>query len=168
MPEQTFYIGIGSNVEPQRHVPAALVALETVYGPLRVSTLYRCAPVGIEGPDFINAVVGGRSTEPPAALRDHLKSIERKAGRNHDERLMARELDLDLLLFGEQVISTDGLLLPRPDILDYAFVLRPLAEIAPHVVHPETGHDFAWHWKNFAGEHVPLYPVELAGCEYKG
>ncbi|MDN5864930.1 MAG: 2-amino-4-hydroxy-6-hydroxymethyldihydropteridine diphosphokinase [Gammaproteobacteria bacterium] len=164
MPEQAIYIGIGSNVEPQRHVPAALAALGAAYGPLAISPLYRCAPVGLDGPDFINAVVRGSTLETPEALRDRLKELEREAGRDHGEKLAVRELDLDLLLYGAETVRLDGLRIPRPDILAYSFVLRPLADIAPEVIHPETGHDFAWHWAHFEGERIPLHPVELDGC----
>lgn len=163
MPEESVYIGIGSNVEPERHVPEALADLEGACGPLVVSTLYRCEPLGLEGPDFINAVVGGRSAESPGALRNHLKWMEREAGRQRGARLAARELDLDLLLYDDLVVREDRLRIPRPDVLEYAFVLRPLAEIAPRAVHPETGRDFAWHWAHFQGRPLALRPVRLEG-----
>ncbi|MGH8224598.1 MAG: 2-amino-4-hydroxy-6-hydroxymethyldihydropteridine diphosphokinase [Gammaproteobacteria bacterium] len=161
MPERDIYIAIGSNIEPERHVPAAITDLDAAYGPLVCSTLYRCAPVGFAGPDFINCVVRGKTDLPLAPLREHLKTMERLAGRDHSSRSAARELDLDLLLYGEEVIESEGFIVPRPDILDYAFVLRPLAEIAPEAMHPTTGRSFAWHWAHFEGEKVPLESVAL-------
>ena len=159
MPEREIYIAIGSNIEPERHVPAALAALDAAYGPLVCSSLYRSAPIGFSGPDFVNCVVRGRTDAAPAFLREHLKTLELLAGRAHSDKLITRELDLDLLLYGEELIEGDGFIIPRPDILDYAFVLRPLAEIAPAAVHPKTGRSFAWHWAHFEGEKVPLEPI---------
>lgn len=166
MPERTIHIGVGSNIEPQRHVPAALASLEADYGPLIVSTLYRCAAVGLDGPCFINAVVGLRSGVALETLHEQLKALERKAGRDHSKGLAGRELDLDLLLFGEERIASGGIVIPRPDILGYAFVLRPLAEMAPDARHPVTGRSYAWHWKHFEGEDIALEPVRLDGIEY--
>ncbi|MGH8273069.1 MAG: 2-amino-4-hydroxy-6-hydroxymethyldihydropteridine diphosphokinase [Gammaproteobacteria bacterium] len=163
MSERDIYIALGSNIEPERHVPAALAALATAYGPLAVSPLYRSAPVGFEGPDFVNGVVRGRTAESLSHLQAHLKALERRAGRDHTQKLATRELDLDLLLFGEETIAADGIVLPRPDILEYAFVLRPLAEIAPNVRHPETGRSLAWHWRHFEGTRIPLTPITLGG-----
>lgn len=161
MLERDLYIALGSNIEPERHVPAALAALAEAYGPLSVSTLYRSAPVGFEGPDFVNGVARAQTAESLSNLREHLKTLERWAGRNHTQGLATRELDLDLLLFGEERIAADGIVLPRPDILEYAFVLRPLAEIAPEVRHPETGRSFAWHWRHFEGPPAALTPIEF-------
>lgn len=163
MAEREIYIAVGSNVEPERRVPAALSALESSYGPIVRSTLYRSAPVGFEGPDFINCVVRGRTDSEFAALREHLKALERLAGRAHSGRLATRELDLDLILYGREVIENDGFVIPHPDILEYAFVLCPLAELAPEGVHPQTGRSFAWHWEHFEGERLPLHPVVLDG-----
>ncbi len=168
MAERAIYIAIGSNSEPARHVSAALAKLEAGYGPLTVSPLYRSAPVGFEGPDFINGVAGGRTEAELAALRGHLKELERQAGRDQSETLATRELDLDLLLFGDAVIAQEEIVIPRPDILNYAFVLRPLAEIAPQVLHPETGRSFAWHWQHFDGERIPLQPVILSAKNGRG
>lgn len=163
MAECDIYIAIGSNIEPEKHVPAALSALDAAYGPLVCSLLYRSPPVGFEGPDFVNCVVRGRTDAAPALLREHLKTLELLAGRAHSGRFATRELDLDLLLYGREVIEDDGFVVPRPDILDYAFVLHPLAEIAPDLIHPATGRSFAWHWKHFEGEKIALEPTVLDG-----
>ncbi len=165
MNEIEAYIGIGSNIEPEVHVDRALAALEKSLGPIAVSPLYRSPPVGFEGDAFINGVVRVTSHAGLDALIEDLKALEKKSGRNrHVSGMGSRELDLDLLLYGDSILRRDGLVLPRPDILQYPFVLRPLAELAPARLHPETGQTFAWHWKHFAGIPADLEPVTLPGA----
>jgi 2-amino-4-hydroxy-6-hydroxymethyldihydropteridine diphosphokinase len=165
MTERDIYVGLGSNIDPQRHMSAALQALSRDYGPLTVSTLYRSEPLGMEGPDFINAVVGFASDVSLDALRARLKTLERESGRDHAAKLAGRELDLDLLLYGDQTIGTGELVIPRPDVLDYAFVLRPLAEIAPTKLHPVTGRGYAWHWEHFEGRQIALAPIIVGSAK---
>ncbi|HYW77317.1 MAG TPA: 2-amino-4-hydroxy-6-hydroxymethyldihydropteridine diphosphokinase [Gammaproteobacteria bacterium] len=162
MNEIEAYIGVGSNIEPELHIANVLAALEHRHGPIRTSPLYRSAPVGFEGPPFINGVILINSRLGLDALIEDLKGLERQSGRNHQsEGMGSRELDLDLLLYGESVVHRNDLVLPRPDILKYPFVLRPLAELAPTRLHPETGRSFAWHWEHFAGIPAELEPVTL-------
>jgi len=161
VPEQDIYIAIGSNVEPLRHIPAALAALDAVCGPLVCSPAYRSHPVGFEGPDFVNCVVRGRASQSPEELTARFKALEQLAGRRRRPPNSSRELDLDLALYGDAVIRREGITIPRPDVLGYAFVLRPLAELAPQARHPETGRSFAWHWEHFRGERIALERVAL-------
>ena len=164
MSEVEAYIGVGSNIEPETHIANALAGLRQELGPIAVSPLYRSAPVGFEGEPFINGVVRVCSHAGPDSLIKNLKILEKRSGRNRrSEGMGPRELDLDLLLYGEYVLRRDGLVLPRPDILRYPFVLRPLAELAPASVHPETGRTFAWHWEHFTGISADLEPVTLLG-----
>lgn len=164
MPETHAYVGIGSNIDPGRHIPEALAELDRAWGPIAVSPFYRSAAVGFTGPDFVNGVVRLTCSVNVDTLADTLKSLERRAGRQARDGHHSRELDLDLLLFGDRVLRRGKLVLPRPDILKYAFVLRPLAEIAPTAIHPETGHDYAWHWSHFQGEPLDLQATELPGA----
>lgn len=156
------YIGIGSNIDPHRHIGQALAKLEAHHGPIRVSTLYRVPPVGFDGADFINGVVALKTAAGLDALVEQLKALELASGRKRSGGMGSRELDLDLLLYGDRVVRRDRLVLPRPDILEYAFVLRPLAELAPEAVHPETGETFARHWARFEGRQVEMTPVKPA------
>ncbi len=165
MNEVEAYIGVGSNIEPELHIGNALDTLAHSQGPIAVSPLYRSAPVGFEGEPFINGVVRITSHAGLDALVEDLKALERQSGRHRRrEGMGARELDLDLLLYGESILRRDGLVLPRPDILRYPFVLRPLAELAPARLHPETGQTFSWHWKHFTGIPADLEPVTLPGA----
>lgn len=102
------------------------------------SSLYRSAPVDATGPDFINAVVAIDTALTPHELLAALQRIELDAGRERPYRNAPRTLDLDLLLYGDEVLDTPLLTLPHPRMTQRAFVLRPLAEIAPGRVSPEA------------------------------
>ncbi len=165
MPKIAAYIGVGSNIDPQRHIPAALRALHTAFGALGQSPAYQSPPLGFSGADFINCVVRIAGRLDVTALIAKLKTLESSAGRQTRATSRSRELDLDLLLYGDGIIHRDGIALPRPDVLEYAFVLRPLAELAPAFRHPLTGRSLAWHWKHFEGIAITLTPVTLSGVE---
>lgn len=160
--EQDFYVAVGSNVAPERHLPDALRALEKAYAPFHCSSVYRSLPIGFEGPNFFNCAVRGRTTSTPEELTAQLKSLERQAGRRRLRTNASRELDLDLVLYGDEVIERESLVLPREDVLKYPFVLRPLVDLAPDLVHPLTGKTLSWHWRHFAGVSVSLEPVQLS------
>jgi len=142
-PAATAFIGLGSNLAgPLVQVRQALVELDSIPG-TRVtarSSFYRTSPVGLlEQPDFINAVASVRTTLKPLALLAALLAIENRHGRRRSMRNAPRTLDLDLLLYGEQVLGQDGLSLPHPRLHERAFVLAPLAEIAPDAMVPGRG-----------------------------
>jgi len=142
-PAAIAYIGLGSNLaNPLVQVRQALIELESIPG-TRVtarSSLYRTSPVGyLEQPDFINAVASVQTTLKPQALLAALLAIENRHGRRRAMRNAPRTLDLDLLLYGEEVFDQDGLTLPHPRLHERAFVLAPLAEIAPEAVVPGMG-----------------------------
>jgi 2-amino-4-hydroxy-6-hydroxymethyldihydropteridine diphosphokinase len=128
-------VGLGANLEdPLRQVNQAIVELHDIEHTqvLAVSSLYRSAPVGYaDQPDFINAVVKLQSQLTPHELLDALHAIENRHGRRRSRRNAPRTLDLDLLLYGTLVLDEDGLILPHPRMHERAFVLLPLAEIAP-------------------------------------
>jgi 2-amino-4-hydroxy-6-hydroxymethyldihydropteridine diphosphokinase len=140
MPEPvTAYIGLGANLGDARQaVLDALQAIAALPGVrlLRRSSLYRSAPVDAQGPDFVNAVAQVETTLEPFALLAALQAIENAAGRQRPHRNAPRTLDLDLLLHGQARVATPALTLPHPRMHERAFVLRPLAEIAPGLVSP--------------------------------
>jgi len=142
-PAATAFIGLGSNLaDPLVQVRQALVELDSIPG-TRVtarSSFYRTSPVGLlEQPDFINVVASVRTTLKPQALLAALLAIENRHGRRRSMRNAPRTLDLDLLLYGEQILGQDGLTLPHPRLQERAFVLAPLAEIAPDAMVPGRG-----------------------------
>lgn len=152
------YLGLGSNIDAERNLALGLSELESRYGTLERSPVYRNAAIGFEGEDFLNMVVGLDSEAGVDEIVSELEIIHDLAGRNRGEqRYASRTLDIDLLLYGD--LQTDGL--PREDILKYGFVLKPLADIAPGRLHPETGRSFAEHWADLGPALPALLPVDL-------
>jgi len=140
-PERVF-IGLGANLGDARATFATAVAgLAALPGTqvVQVSGLYCSAPVDARGPDFTNAVAELRTALEPAALLAALQALEQAHGRERPFRHAPRTLDLDLLLFGQRVLRADALALPHPRLHERAFVLQPLLEIAPDLVHPLLG-----------------------------
>jgi len=134
------WLSLGSNLEPERHLRAALAELRARFGALLVSPAYRFAAVGFEGPDFINLAVGLDSDLGAVDLDDWLHRLEDRHGRRRDvPRFSSRTLDVDIVLFDDLVMDGPGhLQLPRKEIAE-AFVLKPLADIAPDLRHPVNG-----------------------------
>ena len=156
------YVALGSNMEAERHMVMAVQALRGRYGALTLSPIYKNRAVGFEGADFLNAVAGLDTGLDVAALKDALNDIERECGRERGAvRFAPRSLDLDLLLYGDTVDA--AVKLPRPEILRYGFMLKPLADIAAGLRHPVTGRTYAEHWADFEGEGGDLQPVSLPG-----
>ena len=135
----TAYVGLGANLgDPAGAVQQALAALATLEG-TRVtaqSSLYRSAPVDATGPDFVNAVAELQTLLTAPGLLAQLQRLEREAGRERPWRNAPRTLDLDLLLYGSGRIDSPALTVPHPRMFERAFVLVPLAEIAPARVSP--------------------------------
>lgn len=147
----TVYLGLGSNIEPVRHLRLAIRELRRRFVAVQTSSAWRNAPVGFDGEDFLNLVARAETDLQPADVVDALEEIHVIAGRRHREGFGARELDIDLLLYDRLVLERTGdIELPRRDVLVYDFVLRPLSELAPDYVHPLTGRRLADHWAEFA------------------
>jgi 2-amino-4-hydroxy-6-hydroxymethyldihydropteridine diphosphokinase len=145
------YIGIGSNVEPERYIVMAVQALRGRFGAFALSPMYKNKAVGFEGDDFLNGVIGLDTDLDVPALKAVLDEVELACGRERvAARFAPRTLDLDLLVYGDRVDAAAKL--PRGDILRYAFVLKPLADIAAAERHPATGKTYAEHWAAFEGE----------------
>lgn len=137
------FVGLGSNLDvPRRHLEDALDAFDALPDTrmLRCSSFYRTAPVGFaEQPDFINAVAMVETRLTPRELLDALLTIEQEHGRVRREPNGPRTLDLDLLLYGSMVHHEEGLTVPHPRMHERAFVMVPLAEIAPGAEIPGHG-----------------------------
>ncbi len=132
------YVSIGSNIDVSNNIPSSVEALRKRFGDLDISNVYETKSVGFDGEDFHNLVVGFDSNESPLEISQVLKKIESDHGRTRGkEKFESRTLDLDQLLYGDLVMQMDGVNLPHPDILRYNFVLKPLAELAGEVEHPE-------------------------------
>ena len=133
------YVSIGSNVDRERHVRDAVAALRAAFGELTLSSVYETRAVGFDGEPFYNLAVGFDTAEDVEQVLARLKAIERRAGRRPGQkRFGPRTLDIDVLTFG--TLCSDGPVeLPRGEILREAYVLHPLAEIAPDERHPVLG-----------------------------
>ena len=134
------YVALGANLgDAQATVRQALADLDTLPHTRlrRASPLYRSAPWEASGPDFINAVAEIETTQPPHELLAALQGLEQGAGRERPYRNAPRTLDLDLLLYGSEAIDSPTLSVPHPRMWERAFVLRPLADVAPHRVPAE-------------------------------
>ena len=144
------FISAGSNIEPVRNLRIACRDLENSFGPLSLSSVYRSEAVGFDGDDFLNLVLSFSTAEDIADVQAQLERLQIISGRDADASSFApRTLDLDLLLFGDLVIDAPGLRLPRDDITRYAFVLCPIAELAPDLVHPVNGKTMRELWSEF-------------------
>lgn len=146
----TAYISIGSNIDKDHHIPSSLKALEAIFGSLTLSSIYESEAVGFVGSSFYNLVVSFESNLTAKDIAKLLRQIELDHGRTREsQKFSARTLDLDLILFGDQIISDGRLQIPRDEIERYAFVLEPLAEISPKGIHPLSGKSYAELWKEF-------------------
>lgn len=146
----TAYISIGSNIDKESHIPSSLKALEQEFGVLELSSIYETEPVGFVGDSFYNLIVRFESTLSAKEIAKILRQIELDHGRAREsQKFSARTLDLDLILFGDQIINDGRLQIPRDEIERYAFVLEPLAEIAGNEKHPISGKTYTELWRDF-------------------
>ena len=146
-------------------MPRALALLRTEFAGLRASSVYVCPPLGFEGEAFHNLVVSFDTDLGVDALVTRLRGIEDACGRRRRATdSPSRTLDLDLLLYGDATSADKGIELPRGDVLSYAFVLAPLAEIAPGVKHPVAQRTFAELWGEFEPTHE-MHRIIDPACE---
>jgi 2-amino-4-hydroxy-6-hydroxymethyldihydropteridine diphosphokinase len=156
----TAYLSLGSNLDPETHLRAAADALRARFGAVRFSPVYRVPAVGFEGPDFLNAAAMLTTELDPVALDAWLHALEDAQGRRRDvPRFSSRTLDLDLVFYDELVMRGPGnLQLPRPE-LKHAFVLKPLADIAPEFRDPVSQRSLAELWAAHPDRVSPL-PID--------
>jgi 2-amino-4-hydroxy-6-hydroxymethyldihydropteridine diphosphokinase len=153
-------VAIGSNIEPKKNITSALNSLKSRFGVLKMSKIYRTAPIGVIGHDFYNLAVGFDTDDPVELVVAKLKSVESEHGRvQATTKNLSGILDLDLLTYDQIVIHNTDLRIPRSDILNYAFVLKPLADIAADKTHPEIGVTYAELWRDFADKSAILADV---------
>ena len=156
------FVAAGSNVEPEHHLARACADVAHTWPDANFSRAYRNAAVGFDGPDFINLVVGFQAAQPLAYVIERLRGIETNCGRpRYAPKWASRTMDLDVLLYGDLVEKTADYTLPRPDLLKRPYMLGPLAEIAPDIVHPVERKTIGALWAAFDRDGHEMKPVEL-------
>lgn len=156
------YLSLGSNLDAETNLRSAIAALRARFGAVVLSPVYRTRAVGFDGKDFCNAAAAIDTDLEPQALNDWLHALEDAHGRDRSgPRYGDRTLDIDIVLFDDRTLDGPGhLRIPRPE-LQHAFVLKPLADIAPQVVVPGTGRTLAQLWAAHAEHAVALERIEL-------
>ena len=156
------YLGIGSNVNVEHNVRAGIAALRSAFGDVTLSPVYRSVAVGFSGADFINLVARVNTGMQPLELKEFLNQLEDSHGRKRDQpKFSDRTLDIDILLYDDLQLHGPELIIPRPEILKYAHVLRPLAELAPALIHPVTGSSIEALWLDFTGDRSVLVAIDF-------
>ena len=156
------WVSLGSNIEREAHIRSAVTELQRHLGPARISPVYETDAEGFEGPAFYNLVTGHETELPAEALIRLFSQLEDELGRvRREARFDSRTIDIDLLTYGDLVGEVAGKHLPRDDITDYAFVLKPLCDLAPDELHPALKKSYRQMWEEF--EPKPLmHRVEIA------
>lgn len=156
------FLSLGSNIDRHENISSGLSALANQFGELTISSVYESEAVGFDGDNFYNLVVGIETSLSVGELSAQLKLIEEANGRQRDcPKFSARTLDIDILTFDDLQGVVDGVNLPRQEILENAFVLWPLSEIAAVDIHPVVAQSFGELWQGFEKTKQKLWPVEF-------
>jgi 2-amino-4-hydroxy-6-hydroxymethyldihydropteridine diphosphokinase len=154
------YLGMGSNMQPEQNLRMAVDSLRSHFAGVVLSNAYQSEALGFDGDDFINLVARIETDLPVSDVLEVLERIHDKSGRERGcAKFVSRPLDIDLLLYDRLV--NDTMRVPRDDVLEYSFVLVPLAELAADYVHPVTGRNIADHLQEFDKSNHPLTKREL-------
>lgn len=155
------FVSIGSNIEREANIRAAVAMLRERYGAVELSAVYESTPIGFAGAPFYNLVAAFDTAESAEAVATALREMEAARGRRREaNRFTSRTLDLDLIQYGD-TIRPDPPVLPRAETTQYACILRPLSELAPTLRHPLNGERYAVLWARFDQNQQPLKRVEM-------
>jgi len=156
------YLSIGSNIQRNTHITSGIDALKSRYKSITCSPIYESIAIGFEGDNFYNLVTYFSTSDSIETLSKFLTKVEDENGRDRNgPKFGPRTLDLDLLLYDDQIIESDTLILPRPEIYTNAFVLRPLADIAGNLTDPIKKQSYQELWLSFDQEKQKLWPINL-------
>ena len=156
------YLGVGSNIERERYITAGLDALQGLFHDLALSSVYDSAAIGFEGQPFLNLVTAVNTDLSLDELAMQLRHIEVEYGRPvNATRYSPRHLDIDILTYDDRVGTFGSVTLPREEILDNAFVLCPLAELAPDRLHPGIKRSYRSLWAAYDNPRQSLAKVDF-------
>jgi len=156
------WLGLGSNIDAELNIRAAVTALRRHYGELVISPVYESEAVGFQGNNFLNLVVGIQTDESIDELNQVLKKIKDDNGRSRSgEKFSSRSLDIDILTYGQHDLTEQGINIPRHEILTYAFVLKPLSDVAPDGLHPHLEMTYKRLWDGFDQQSQPMRHYEM-------
>lgn len=156
------YIGIGSNVNASHNIRLAIAEIAAAFGELELSPVYQSAAVGFDGDDFLNLVVKFETALDVVEVVDRLRAIEDALGRDRSQpRFSKRPIDLDILLYNDMEMDGPGIQIPRNEILQSPFVLKPLCDIAPALLHPLKKQSYRDLWQAMAAKAPRLDQVLL-------
>ena len=162
MTTERVLVGVGSNLDREQNVVGAVRRLRQVFGRLRCSPVYDSVSVGFDGNNFLNLVVLFDTDLPIREVIKTLRAIEDSMGRDRSQpRFSDRVIDLDILLYGELVMYETGVQVPRHEILENSFVLRPMQDLIPDSIHPVAGESYASLWQRMSQQSNVLQPVFL-------
>jgi 2-amino-4-hydroxy-6-hydroxymethyldihydropteridine diphosphokinase len=155
------YVSAGSNIAPEKNLRLACRELEKAFGPLSRSSVYRTKAIGFDGGDFLNMVMRFSTRVGLERILAELEAMQILSGRPADASPFAsRTLDLDLLLYGARIQDSSAIKLPRDDITKYAFVLGPMAELAPDLRLPGSGKTMRELWAKFDRSGQPIQRLQ--------
>ena len=158
----TAYLGLGSNIDARQNISSGISELQAAFDAVELSPVYESASFGFEGRDFINLVARVETGMSPLELKTYLTGLEDRHQRNREAPKFAdRTLDIDILLYDDLYLLSPALELPRDEILAAAYVLKPLADLAPDLLHPVERKTMAELWNRFPARDTPMKLVEL-------
>jgi len=156
------YVSLGSNVDREAKIRQAVTLLREHFDGIHLSPVYDSAAVGFDGSNFLNLVAGFNTDLGVEVVASIFHDIEDRLGRDRTlPKFASRPIDLDILTYDDLVLDIPGIRIPRPEILHNAFVLKPLQDIAPDSLHPETGKSYAVLWQHLAASAPLLELVTL-------
>lgn len=158
------YVGLGSNQDRENKIRSAVAELRAHFGTVDLSPIYDSAAVGFDGSDFLNLVAGFDTELSLPAVITRFRDIEDRLGRVRSAKKFAsRPIDLDILLYGDTVTEGYGIRIPREEILENAYVLKPLQDLDPERRHPEAGETYAVLWQRMAplAPRLERYPLDV-------
>jgi len=158
----TAYLGLGSNVDARTNIRSGISALRKTFRSLDLSPLYESPAVGFDGEDFINLAARIETDQSPLELKHWLNDLEDRHGRARNvPKFSDRTLDIDILLYDDLYLLSPLLEIPRNEILTAAHVLKPLADLAPELLHPACRKTMAELWMEFPQKETGLIPINL-------